>query len=101
MKNNTITDATVYLDGKHRAWAAALNILATEFYVKTNQPEKYSRYCTLLSTLEDFELDTLDVCMGLNRHITSLGHMFSHGDYEDAKEYLFAFLDEYCKEANK
>lgn len=36
-KTRNIADRTVYTDYKHEAWVAALNILATEFYVKTNE----------------------------------------------------------------
>ena len=92
-KTRTIADRTVYTDFKHQAFVAALNILATEFYVKTNQPEKYSYYCERLSSLDDTQLECLHIWLSLNCHITSLGHMMSHGDYEAAKDKLFYFLE--------
>ena len=93
-KSRNIADSTVYTDYKHEAWVAALNILATEFYVKTNQPEKYTYYCEQLNKLDDTDLECLHIWLSLNRHITSLGHMMSHGDYEQAKDNLFEFLEE-------
>ena len=90
----SITDRTVYTDYKHEAWVAALNILATEYYVKTNQPDKYSYYCDILNSLDDTQLECLHVWLSLNTHITSLGHMMSHNDYEHVKENLFDFLEE-------
>lgn len=98
MKNNTITDATVYTRVEAEAWAAALNILAVEFYVKSNDAEKYSHYCTILNSLNDNDLDVLHCLMQINNHITSLGHMFSHGDYDSVKDTLFEFLDEKIEE---
>lgn len=99
-KTRNIADRTVYTDYKHEAWVAALNILATEFYVKTNQPEKYAYYCEQLSKLDDTDLECLHIWLSLNRHITSLGHMMSHGDYEQAKDNLFEFLEERSDENN-
>jgi hypothetical protein len=97
-KTRNIADATVYTDFKHEAWVAALNILATEFYVKTNQPEKYTYYCEQLAKLDDNDLECLHIWLSLNRHITSLGHMMSHGDYEQAKDNLFDFLEEHTND---
>lgn len=94
MKNNSVTDRTVYTDYKHEAWVAALNILAVEFLVKTNQPDKYTQYCEKLSALTDDELDILHIDLEINHHITSLGHMLSHGDYDWVKGALFEFLEE-------
>lgn len=97
-KTRNIADRTVYTDYKHEAWVAALNILATEFYIKTNQPEKYTYYCEQLNKLDDTDLECLHIWLSLNRHITSLGHMMSHGDYEQAKDNLFEFLEERTNE---
>lgn len=94
MKNNSVTDQTVYTDYKHEAWVAALNVLAVEFLAKTNQPDKYTQYCERLSTLTDDELDILHIDLKINHHITSLGHMLSHGDYDWVKGALFEFLGE-------
>lgn len=92
MKNNTVTDYTVYSDLKSEAWVAALNVLAVEFLVKTNQPEKYSHYCELLNSLDDDDLEELHVCLDLNKHITSLGHMISHNDYDEVRDEVFEYL---------
>lgn len=94
-KKRTISDATVYSDIKHEGWVAALNVLATEFYVKTNKPERYSYYCDILNSLDDSELEWLQTILQINCHITSLGHMMSHGDYDAIKDQLFEFLDEH------
>lgn len=94
MKSNNITDATVYTSYAAEAWTTALNILATEFYIKTYDDEKYSYYCNLLNSLTDGELEILHCWISINNHITSLGHMCSHGDYDSVKDSLFDFLDE-------
>jgi hypothetical protein len=94
MENNTIADRTVYSDRKHEGWVAALNILATEFYVKVRDPMRYSYYCDKLNSLSDDDLELLCSLLEINNHITSLGHMMSHNDYDSVKDTLFEFLDE-------
>lgn len=89
---NTITDYTIYTDNKSEAWAAALNVLATEFLVKTAQPEKYSYYVDILRSFDDDKLNALCFYISLNNHIATLGHMLSHGDYDSIRDRLFEFL---------
>lgn len=94
MKNNTVCARTAYTDFKHEAWIAALNILAVEFLVKTNQPEKYQHYRDELDSLSDDNLTIMHAYFDMgNGHTTSLGHMLSHGDYDSLKETLFDLLD--------
>lgn len=98
IKNNTVIDRTVYTDFKHEAWAAALNILAVEFLIKTDKPRVYGMYCDILNLLDDGDLEVLHGVMSLNHHITSLGHMCSHDDYESVQEALFGYLNRFFVE---
>lgn len=70
-------------------WDAAINILAVEFLVKENKPEKYKEYVDILSSFDDIDMEDLRIDLSLNMHIQNLGEMISQGDYDEQKEILF------------
>lgn len=70
-------------------WDAAINILAVEFLVKENNPEKYKECTDILSSFDDIDMEDLRIDLSLNMHIQNLGEMISQGDYDEQKEILF------------
>jgi hypothetical protein len=75
------------------AYTTAINILAVEYLIKTDNREEYSRRVQQVYELTEDELVILDVYFSLNRHDSSLGAMITQGDYEDQREDLLYFLD--------
>lgn len=73
-------------------WDAAINILAVEFLVKENNPQKYSENHDILSSFDDIDMEDLRIDLSLNMHIQNLGEMISQGDYDEQKEILFRGL---------
>lgn len=73
---------------------AAVNILAVEYLVKTNDEKEYGRRIDQLYNLDDYDLSLLGIALELNMHIDNLGEMITQGDYEYQKEALFKVLDE-------
>lgn len=76
------------------AYVTAINILAVEYLVKTQNPEEYSRRAHQVSELTDDELSVLWVWLSLNRHTSTLGAMITRGDYEYQRDDLLEFLDD-------
>lgn len=74
-------------------WDAAINILAVEFLVKENNPEKYKEYTDILFSFDDIDMEDLRIDLSLNMHIQNLGEMISQGDYDEQKEILFYGLE--------
>lgn len=81
------------------AFNAAVNILAVEFLVKTNDKESYSRYINILYSFDEIDYETLFIRLDLNMHLSNLGAMITQGDYNCQKEILFEMLED--KEKNK
>ena len=75
------------------AYITAINILAVEYLVKTNNPEEYSRRIHQVYDLTDDELEILYIWLSLNMHTSSLGAMITQGDYDKQREELMTFLD--------
>lgn len=75
------------------AYVTAINILAVEYLVKTQNPEEYSRRVHQVYELTDDELSVLWVWLSMNRHTSSLGAMITQGDYEYQRDDLLEFLD--------
>lgn len=75
------------------AYTTAINILAVEYLVKTDDREEYSRRVNQVYELTANELDILHIRLSLNRHTSSLGAMITQGDYESQREDLLYFLD--------
>lgn len=81
-----------YVCYEAEAYVTAINILAIEFLVKTNDEESYLRWCNVLSKADLDDLAVLDVYLSVNHHVSSLGAMITQRDYEYQKETLFDFL---------
>ena len=75
------------------AYTTAINILAVEYLIKTDNREEYCRRVGQVYELTDPELDILHVYLSLNMHTSSLGAMITQGDYEHQREELLYFLD--------
>ena len=75
------------------AYTTAINILAVEYLIKTDDREEYSRRVNQVYELTANELDILHIRLSLNRHTSSLGAMITQGDYESQREDLLCFLD--------
>ena len=88
----------VYVSTEAEAFNAAVNILAVEYLVKTDNKEEYAKRINQVYSLDEFELSVLWVGLTLNMHAKNLGEMITQGDYEEQREYLFEFLDEKFKE---
>lgn len=76
------------------AYVTAINILAVEYLVKTQNPEEYSRRVHQVYELTDNELSSLWVWLSMNRHTSTLGAMITQGDYEYQRDDLLEFLDD-------
>lgn len=83
-----------------RAFNAAVNILAVEFLVKTDNEEEYSKWINKVYSLDDTDLEVLNVCLSLNMHTKNLGEMITQGDYDTQKGILFNALDRYEREGS-
>lgn len=75
------------------AYTTAINILAVEYLVKTDNREEYSRRINQVYALTELELDILHITLSLNMHTSSLGAMITQGDYDCQRERLLYFLD--------
>ena len=75
------------------AYITAINILAVEYLVKTNNPEEYSRRINQVYELTDEDLEILYIWLSLNMHTSSLGAMITQGDYDNQRDELMTFLD--------
>ena len=75
------------------AYTTAINILAVEYLIKTDNREEYSRRINQVYELTANELDILHVRLSLNQHTSSLGAMITQGDYESQRDDLLYFLD--------
>ena len=80
---NTVTEAYI----------TAINILAVEYLVKTNNPEEYGRRVEQVYELSDDDLQILYIWLSLNMHTSSLGAMITQGDYDTQRDELLNFLD--------
>ena len=84
---------TPYKNIETEAYVTAINIIAVEYLVKTNNHEEYSRRINQIYALTEEELSDLWVWISFNMHTSSLGAMITQGDYDNQKEELFDFLD--------
>lgn len=75
------------------AYVTAINILAVEYLIKTDNREEYSRRVHQVYELTEDELDILDIYFSLNMHTSSLGAMITQHDYDHQREVLLDFLD--------
>lgn len=75
------------------AYVTAINILAVEYLIKTQDEETYGKYCELVNELSDDELDDLQFDLSFNMHTSSLGAMITQGDYDEQRKILMDYLD--------
>lgn len=75
------------------AYTTAINILAVEYLIKTDNHEEYSRRINQVYLLTEIELEILYIHLSLNKHTSSLGAMITQDDYESQREDLLYFLD--------
>lgn len=75
------------------AYTTAINILAVEYLVKTNDRDEYARRVDQVYALTEFDLEILHIRLSLNSHTSSLGAMITQGDYDYQREELLYFLD--------
>ena len=75
------------------AYVTAINILAVEYLIKTNNKEEYSRRCAQVSDLTETDLTILWCWLSINRHTSTLGAMITQDDYDDQRDELLYFLD--------
>lgn len=82
-----------YISHIANVYTTAINILAVEYLIKTDDRDEYSRRINQVYELTEAELDVLHIYLSLNRHTSSLGAMITQGDYEYQREELLYFLD--------
>ena len=95
--NNTIDDRFLYKGVIQEAYAAAVNILAAEYLLRHYHPDKYSEMIEKLHALTDDELVALYIKLSegdlLTHHISTLGAMITHGNYNSLWADLIDFLE--------
>ena len=82
-----------YINNMADAYITAINILAVEYLIKTDDREEYSKRVHQVYELTEDELVVLHIHLSLNMHTSSLGAMITQGDYEHQREALLYFLD--------
>lgn len=82
-----------YKNTETDAYCTAINILAVEYLVKTNNREEYSKRVHQVYELTEDELSILYIDLSLNKHTSTLGAMITQGDYDEQRESLLYFLD--------
>ena len=75
------------------AYTTAINILAVEYLVKTDDKDEYSKRCKQVSELTEDDLVILHIYLSLHMHTSSLGAMITQGDYDRQRKILLDFLD--------
>lgn len=90
---STVHGRNPYKNIVTEAYITAINILAVEYLVKTNNPEEYSRRVQQVYDLTEVELEILYIWLSLNMHTSSLGAMITQGDYDNQRDELMTFLD--------
>lgn len=82
-----------YRNVETAAYVTAINILAVEYLIKTDNPGEYARRIKQVYELSEVDLSILHIDLDLNMHISSLGAMITQGDYDDQRDNLLYFLD--------
>lgn len=83
------------------AYVTAINILAVEYLIKTNNEEEYVGRTDQVNSLSECELDALWGYLAINMHTSTLGAMITQGDYDHQLENLFDFLDQTFRTDNQ
>lgn len=83
-----------YANNAAAAYVTAVNILAVEYLIKTNNEAEYGRLIDVVYKLDLGDLTHLFLLLDLNMHTSSLGAMITQGDYDSQKRILLEFLEE-------
>ena len=83
-----------YICYEAEAYVTAINILAIEYLIKTQNYEEYHRWIDVIYKLSLEDLDFLQFLLSVNKHTSSLGAMITQGDYDSQRETLMDFLTE-------
>jgi hypothetical protein len=76
-----------------KGFNAAVNILAVEYLIKTENKQEYGRRIDQLYALSFSDLECLTFELEFNMHIGNLGEMITQNDYDDQVVVLLKFLD--------
>jgi hypothetical protein len=82
-----------YANNAAAAYVTAVNILAVEYLIKTDNEAEYSRLCEKVYKLDLGDLESLFILLDLNMHTSSLGAMITQGDYDTQKRILLEYLE--------
>ena len=97
MANNSwewIAKREPYASEAAGGYVTAINILAVEYLIKTNDEPTYANLCKKVSELSQHELEHLQFIFSFNKHNSTLGAMITQGDYDYQKKLLLDFLEE-------
>ena len=76
------------------AYATAINILAVEYLIKTDNKYEYNRRIDQLNSLNWADLNCLWIELAFGIHASYLGAIIAHGDYEYMLGTILEFLDD-------
>lgn len=82
-----------YANNAAAAYVTAVNILAVEYLIKTDNEAEYGRLCEKVYKLDLGDLESLFILLDLNMHTSSLGAMITQGDYDTQKRILLEYLE--------
>ena len=91
--NGLVDKKHPYVNKATEAYVAAVNILAVEFLVKTNDREKYTRYVKTLEALDTDKLEGLYCLLANMMNTSTLGAMITKSYYDIQKGALLNFLE--------
>ena len=74
-------------------YATAINILAVEYLIKTQDEDTYGYYCDIVNKLSEDELYDLYLLLSFNMHTSTLGAMITQGDYDAQWCILMGYLN--------
>ena len=90
---STIFSKDPYKNFITEAYCTAINILAVEYLVKTDDRKEYARRVQQVYELTEIDLAILHTYLSLNKHTSTLGAMITQGDYDSQRDVLLHFLD--------
>lgn len=82
-----------YANDSAAAYVTAVNILAVEYLIKTDNEAEYGRLIDIVNKLDLGDLMHLFLLLDFNMHTSSLGAMITQGDYDSQKCILLEFLE--------
>ena len=88
-----VSERAIYKTVASNAYVTAINILAVEYLIKTNNQDEYTRRVNQVYELTETDLEDLYFWLTFNMHTSTLGAMITQGDYTAQRGLLFDFLD--------